>query len=292
MVVRAVQDVRGGQLALHLRPGWLVLSAGAVLLAYLVLIRTWVYIVTGLSGQTLGFVVAARIWFVSNLGTLLPGRIWGIVQMGAMSAEQGISPVAAGAASVINAAVNIASGMAVGAISGAPIIATYLGWPRAYSAIVAVLAVIGVCLLPVLLPLAFRIARDQFGASVPTDRPPARVIVVSAMANMVAWVLYGVAFLCLARGVVDGVGGSVWDHTAAFATSYVIGYLAFISPAGLGFREKALTYVLTASGLAAAPQALALSLVSRLWLLIIQVLPALLFLAYRRRPPNEKAATG
>lgn len=291
MVRDSIADFRQGNLQLHFRLPWLAASAGIVIAAYLVLIRSWLYIITGLSGQSIPFPVGARIWFISNLGTLLPGRIWGIIQMGAMSAEQGISPVAAGAASIINAAVNIASGMAVSAITGAPIVAAYLGWPAWSGGLVTAAAILGVCLLPVLLPFAFRFAHDRFGASVPSERPPARVIIVSAMANIIAWALYGAAFLCLARGILDGVKGSVWDHTAAFATSYVMGYLVILSPAGLGVREKALTYVLTAAGLATQPQARALSLVSRLWLLIIQVLPALLFLVYRRRP-NEKDSAG
>jgi hypothetical protein len=45
---------------------------------------------------------------------------------------------------------------------------------------------------------------------------------------------------------------------------------------------------LVSANLATQPQALALVVVSRFWLLIIQVLPALVFLAYRRRPSNEK----
>jgi len=71
------------------------------------------------------------------------------------------------------------------------------------------------------------------------------------------------------------------------ATSYVVGYLVLIVPAGLGFREEALKSVMIAAGMANPAQAGAVAVVSRLWLLIIMILPALIFLAYRR-PPNEK----
>jgi glycosyltransferase 2 family protein len=292
MVAEAIRDVRHGNLQLRLQPAWLAMSAGFVLLAYLVLIKSWLYIVTVLDGRTLPFLVGARIWFISNLGTLLPGRVWGILQMGAMSAEQGIGAVAAGTASVINAAVNIACGMAVGVIAGTPIFAAYLGDLAWMAWVAAALAIIGVCLLPVLLPYVFRVARERFHVSAPVERPPARVLVVSAVANIVAWVLYGAAFMYLARGILGITTGTLIQHTAAFATSYVLGYLAIVVPAGIGVREAALQKVLLIAGLATAPQAVALSLVSRLWLLIIQVLPALLFLAYRRRSPDEKSAAG
>jgi hypothetical protein len=289
MVAKAIRDLRDGDLQLHLQPAWLAVSAACVLLAYLVLIKSWLYIVTVLDGRTLPFLVGARIWFISNLGTLLPGRVWGIIQMGAMSTEQGIGAVAAGTASIINAAVNIACGMAVGVIAGAPIFAAYLGDLAWMAWVAAGLAIIGVCLLPVLLPYVFRFARERFHVAAPAERPPARVLVVSAAANIIAWILYGAAFQYLARGVLGITNGSLTQHTAAFATSYVLGYLAIVVPAGVGVREAALQKVLLIAGLATAPQAVALSLVSRLWLLIIQLAPALLFLAYRRRPSDEKA---
>ena len=289
MIAKAIGDVRSGNLQLHLEPAWLAISAALVLLAYLVLIKSWLYILGALDGRTLPFLVGARIWFISNLGTLLPGRVWGIIQMGAMSTEQGIGAVAAGTASIINAAVNIACGMAVGVIAGTPIFAAYLGNLAWLAWVAAALAIIGVCLLPALLPYVFRVARERFHVAAPVERPPARVFVVSAAANIIAWVLYGAAFQYLGRGILGLTTGSLMQHTAAFATSYVVGYLAFVVPAGVGVREGALQKVLLIAGLTTAPQAVALSLVSRLWLLIIQVLPALLFLAYRRRPIDEEA---
>ena len=52
-------------------------------------------------------------------------------------------------------------------------------------------------------------------------------------------------------------------------------------------REFALQEILQLAGMASATQAVAVSVVSRLWLLIIQIVPALIFLAYRR-PRHEK----
>lgn len=288
MVVDSVQDMQRGELQLRVRPEWLALSALIILAAYGVLISSWLYILAALSGQSIPFLVGARIWFISGLGALLPGRIWGILQMGAMSAEQGINPVAAGAASIINAAVNIACGLAVGVIAGAGIFASYFPGRAWLAWAMAALALIGILMLPVLIPGAFRIAREKFDAAVPDENTPPRVIVAAVAANVLAWFLYGAAFLSLTRGILDLANTSLIQHTAAFATSYVIGYLAIIVPGGLGVRETSLQAVLTAAGMATASQATAISIVSRLWLLIIQVLPALIFLAYRRPRADEK----
>jgi hypothetical protein len=273
---------------LHLHLGWLALSAAMVIATYAVLIWSWLYVLESLSGRRVPLLVGARIWFISALGTLIPGRIWQVVQMSAMSAQAGISPVASAAAAIINAGVNIATGMAIAVITAAPIIATAFGEWKELAWALAGLAAICVIALPVLVPMGFRILA-RFGVRVPEQATPPRIIIVSAVANVVSWFLYGSAFLFLNRAIVDPGATSVTGHTAAFATSYVIGYMAVFVPAGIGFREEALIRILTAGGMATPPQATALSVVSRLWLLIIMVLPALIFLAYRR-PSNEKDA--
>jgi len=275
---------------LHVSPGWLVLSAVIVLSTNALLIWAWLYLVAGLSGGSIPFLRGARIWFVSNLGTLLPGKVWSIVQMGAMSVEAGINPVAAGAASIINTAVNIATGLAIGAITSAPIIASYLGVAAWLSWLLASVALVGVLALPVLVPWGFRVLR-RFGVRAPDAEAQPRIIAVAAFANVASWFMYGAAFLCLDRGFVDPAAQSVVQHTAAYTTSYVIGYIVLIAPGGLGVREEFLKAVLLAAGMSTAAQATALSVVSRLWMLTMMVLPALIFLAYRR-PSNEKDPAG
>jgi hypothetical protein len=290
MIVATVREVREGDLVLHVRPWWLLLSAAFVLATYFVLIWAWLYIVAGLSGKRIRYLDGARIWFISNLGQLIPGRVWGIIQMGAMSVDVGINPVAAGAASIINTVVNITTGLAVGILAGTPIMIAYYGEHVWRAWVLAGLALVGLVSLPVLVPWGFRTAR-RFGVNLPDQKLPARLLVASVCANVLGWGLYGFAFLCLNHGLVDLPRYSLVQHIAVNATSYVAGYVVIIVPAGLGVREKTLQTVMLAANMAQPAQALAVSLISRLWQLIIMVLPALIFLAYRR-PPNEKDPAG
>jgi hypothetical protein len=287
MVVQSVKDVRSGDLVLHLRPAWLLVSGVCIAATYLLFVWAWLYIIAGLSGQRIRYIEGARIWFVSNLSQqVLPFRVWGILQMATMSVEAGISPIASTAASVINTAVNIATGMGVAVITGAPILAVYFAEDKDWLWVVAILALLGILLLPVLIPWAFRIAR-RFTTRIPEQQLPPRLIGVSVAANVAGWALYGIAFLCLNRAIVDLPAYSIVQHIAVNATSYVMGYLAIVVPAGLGVRERTLQGVMLAANMATPAQARVVSIVSRLWQLIILVLPALIFLAYRR-PPNEK----
>jgi hypothetical protein len=286
MVVDAVRDIRSGELVLDVRPGWLALSGLSILVNFFLLIWAWRYIAADLSGTRLPYLTSARIWFISNLGSQLPGRVWGIIQMGAMSTEAGLNPVSAATAAIINTIVNLATGLAVGVLAGTPILVAALGEYGNLAWILAVLALIGVAALPWLMPWIFRLAR-WLGARLPEQRIPPRVIVVSAAINVVAWGIYGVAFLFLNRGLVNLPAYDLMQHIAVNAASYVVGYMVFFVPAGLGFRETALQRTMVAAHMASHPQAVAVSLVSRLWQLIILILPALIFFAYRR-PPNEK----
>jgi hypothetical protein len=289
MVVDFVRDIRSGELVLHLRPGWLLASGAFIAATYFLFVWTWLYIIAGLSGQRIRYVEGARIWFISNLTQqVIPFRVWGILQMAAMSVEAGISPISATTASVINTAVNIATGMAVAVIAGSPILAIYFAEYASWLWAVAALAFAGIILLPVLIPWAFRFAR-RFSARFPEQQVPPRLIAVSVATNVLGWALYGIAFLCLNRAIVDLPRYDIVQHIAVNATSYVVGYMAILVPAGIGFREKTLQGVMEVAHMANPAQANAVSIVSRLWQLIILVLPALVFLAYRR-PSNEKDA--
>lgn len=254
---------------------------------YALLINTWRYLLEQMSGVRLPFMVASRIWLVSNLGAYVPGRIWQIVQMGAMSRDAGVSGVTAGAAAVMNAAVNVAVGLAIGVIASAPMFPALFGAFAWAAWLVTGLAVAGLVTLPVLLPFVLRVARRKLGPRIPADPPPARALAVTTFANVIAWILYGAAFKCLALGILAPAPGTLVDYTASFASSYTAGYLAIMIPGGIGVREWVLTQVVSSATGMSVQQGQAIAIVSRLWLVLIQVLPALLFLAYRRRPADE-----
>src|SRR5215210_5431088 len=59
------------------RWGWIIPASIIVLMTYLLLVRVWAsHLRTW--GVRVPFVVAARLWFISNLGRYVPGKVWGI----------------------------------------------------------------------------------------------------------------------------------------------------------------------------------------------------------------------
>lgn len=110
---------------------------------------------------------------------------------------------------------------------------------------------------------------------------------LTAGGNVVAWLMYGVAFQLFAAGVIGGVAaGAAPAYIAVYSGSYVIGYLVLFTPGGLGVREATMAGMLVAFGLVTMPQAWLLAFASRLWLLAVEVLPGIIFLAHGwlRRP--------
>ena len=74
------------------------------------------------------------------------------------------------------------------------------------------------------------------------------------------------------------------EEVAAYAAAYAAGFLALLTPAGLGIREGVLVVAL-APVLPAGP-ALVVALVSRLWMMLVELAgAALTHLLARRRAP-------
>jgi hypothetical protein len=119
---------------------------------------------------------------------------------------------------------------------------------------------------------------------------PPRAVGFAAIGNVAAWIIYGVAFQMLARGVLGAAPGPTSSYVAVYTTSYIFGYLVLFAPAGVGFRESAMILMMPAAGLANPGDAAIMAVASRLWLTLLETVPGLLFLALHKlssAPPNS-----
>ena len=280
----AYREVRGSwghllrqPLPADVRWGFVAASMATFALAYLVLIQTWRQIVASWD-RPLSMGDAARIWLVSGLGRYVPGKLWAIAAMGTMAQRAGVSPVAATGSSVLNVVVNIAAGFVVVMATGWRLLAVpYAGAP-AVAVTVLVVAVILLMAVPWLTPHLLRMAQRVTGRTAAVGSPPHRAIGYAVVGNVVGWVLYGLAFQLLTRGLFGSAHGGLAAYVAVYALSYLVGYLALLAPAGVGVREASMVVLMPAAGLASAPQALVLAIASRLMLTILDIVPGLLLL--------------
>jgi hypothetical protein len=290
----AYRALRGSWTELRRQPlpqdvawGFVSASAGVFLLAYVVLIQTWRAILASWDAR-LPFADAARIWTVSNLGRYVPGRFWHIAAMGVLAQRAGVSPVAATGSAVLNTAVNIAAGCLVVMATGWRLLALpYAGAPAVAAAIV-IATVLGLLVVPWLAPKALRVAERATRSTVVLKVPPRRATAYAVIGNVAGWILYGVAFQMLTRGLFGTAPGGLASYVAVYTLSYIVGYLVLPAPAGVGFREASMITLMPAAGLATAAQAAVLAIASRLVLTILDIVPGFAFLGRDslRRPPR------
>jgi uncharacterized membrane protein YbhN (UPF0104 family) len=129
---------------------------------------------------------------------------------------------------------------------------------------------------------------DRLNRILPVSLPRLRAIapgmlVAAFAANVFAWGAYGVALICLTRGLLPDVHLSLPQAIGVFTCSYLVGFIALFAPGGLGPRES--VFLLLLAGDIGLKPAAALALASRLLLTGTEVLPAVPFLL-RRASPN------
>jgi uncharacterized membrane protein YbhN (UPF0104 family) len=103
---------------------------------------------------------------------------------------------------------------------------------------------------------------------------------LAAAINTASWIGYGAAFACFTRGVLPQIPTDPALFVAIYAASYLVGFLAIFSPGGIGFRELALSALLVAGGVAGQGDAAVLGATSRVWLMLLEVLPGLVGLLF------------
>ena len=293
LVLFAWRTVRGQwdavrESAATLQPsvGGLVLSALVVLATYALLLETWRLMLRAW-GEPLGFWAAARIWFVSSFGKYVPGKVWAISAMTVMSGRAGVSPVAAAGSAVIVQLLNLGAGVAVVVIAGGQALSGEFAWARPLAIAALVLSVAGLIAAPFALPPLLRLASRLTRRPLTTQRLPATALWSAAAANVVAWLLYGIAFRLFAAATLGEATGATAGYIAVYTASYLFGYLAFFAPGGVGVRESVLVALMPQLGLASVGDAVLLAALSRLWITILEIVPGLLFLArdgLRARP--------
>lgn len=273
--------------ALVVNPDWryIALSGIVVLATYALLIEVWRRILAEWHA-TISFGDAARIWCVSNLGKYVPGKVWQILAMGQMAQAVNVPPAAAAGSAIVSTVVNIGMGFAVAVLTGWNALDTLSKGHAALGVVLAVAIVGGVLLLPLMIPVFISLLNRMTRRSFELGALPRRAVYIAIVGNVVAWILYGWSFQLLVHGVLGETRGSLADYVAAYALSYVIGYLVLVVPGGVGTRELVQTTALTAMGLADVKQAAVIAVTSRLWLTVLELLPGFIYLARgaRRRP--------
>ena len=259
--------------------GWLGASTALVFITYAVLIETWRRTLLTW-GSAPAFGPAAAIWSISNLGKYVPGKVWQIGAMTVMLHQRGVGPAQSASAAILITVANVLVGFIIALATGRDALAAV---PASilYTMMAALLVLLVVLprVMPLLFAIAARILRRPIRQTAPT---PWRALVIATVGCAIAWMLYGIAFRWFTIAMLGEAPGSGLAYVGAYAGSYLLGYVAVFAPGGIGVRELALTTALPALGIAAGSDAVVLTVASRVWLTVTELLPGLGYLIASR----------
>ncbi len=251
----------------------LALSLLLLVAARAFVVESWRRILWAL-GDSLHYRTAYYAWFVSNLARYIPGNVWQVATLMVIVDREGVSKTNV----VLSQAVYTVIALSMAGLLGLWL----LPIPPLYQPAVAVLLllVIPVFAHPRVFDLMVKVSRgllarlrsllsraDANGTPGAIVKPRPRLTfargLIAPLASALCWSMNGVAFYFFIRSVSPVTWEQLPAIAAIFCASYFFGYVSFVTPSGLGFREGMMTLLLTPYF--PTPVAVALAFAARLW---------------------------
>lgn len=266
------------------RPVLLLLSGAGLVLVLLGGVMYWGVVLRAF-GLRPRLVPLARTWFLANLSRYIPGVVWQFVSLAQLGGAAGLTPVLAITSLLVQMGFMLLSATALGVLllPGSPLGASFpiLGQLRWLAPLV--LIAVHPWVIRTLVALLGRLSKRE---TMVWRGSWLQGIWLLLLATLLWWA-YGVVFFLMLRAFVALPLALLPAVTAVHALAFLVGYLAFFAPAGLGFKDAALTVLL--GGMMPGSVAASLAVVSRLWSIAAELLPALVLLPAFVRHKNAGA---
>ncbi len=260
------------------RPAPIALSVALLALTFFIAAALWSRILVTFGERRVGLAEGASILVVANLGRYVPGKIAQLAGVAMLARRSGMSGVRATTAAVAAQVVNLLAAAALG------------GWVAMQSGDTtgARDLVVGLAIVAGLVGSLYfggagavlRWALRRSGHAGDLPHPDGRRLLALLPGYILNWVVYGAAFVMLARGL--GMELGFLAGTTAFAAAYFAGYVALFAPGGIGIREGTLAvFVAPALG---ADAGLVLAVLQRVWITAVELAGAAAGAFVLRRP--------
>jgi glycosyltransferase 2 family protein len=193
----------------------------------------------GALGSSVTPAAARQIFFPAQVGKYLPGSIWPFLAQMRFAREHGVPGGMALLAGSIFLVVHAVTSVLVGALLliSQPDVVSRFGWAGLCVPLALVL------LHPKVINALARKLAKRSGTEPPVLRWSHLVRPLAWMAP--AWLGYGVAAYLLADPFTDSIVRLAVVCTGAFALGWIVGFVVFVAPAGVGARELVLIVALT-----------------------------------------------
>lgn len=210
-------------------------------------------------GVRLSRLEAIRIHFMAQLGKYVPGKVFLLVSKIYLCTRQAVV--------IEKAALGVAYEQALILTSAALVVllsAALSGMPalQPYKAVALLAGCCGLaCLHPRVVRVLLRLLAGRLPARLTLREPSGRSTVLLLCRYGASWVANGLVFFVLARALHDLPLSYLADCVGIVTLSILAGLVAFLTPAGLGVRDGAISVLLSAY--VPLPVAVAISLAHR-----------------------------
>lgn len=267
------------------QPVWLFLSIIVLFMIYLMSAYGWTIILKRI-GAKVDIHKSLSIFLLSIFGRYIPGGVWSALGRMYLCRLAKIPDSLSGVSIILEQAYPIISAGIVFAIS-------LLFWDNSGSFIKIIPAVVMIPLflvfihprpfLMILNPLLTRVRRGPIRVSLSFTS-----MLVLTLYYSIYWIITGLAFYLFIRSFYPISFSYIPLLSGIYAISFTAGYLTFFTPAGLGVREGSLTILL--SFFIPTPIAVGVAILSRIWLIGVELILLLWFLAHSETRRMVRAA--
>lgn len=276
----------------HIQLQWLCSSFGVLLFHRIVYIHPFATLLHGITEKQVSFQTAFTLFYLSNITRYLPGRVWGVVRMLSLSHRFGLSKTATANSFTLHVGIETVIGgiLALSLFFSKQMQGTIqdvlkkisghtMLWPLAVGGI----TISTLFLIPTLSTYTRQVVKTFQGMGrFFFEKPFWKRQWLHIIANhLLLWMCQGLAFSLFVRSFVP----VRWAHTgiivACYAFAWIVGFLSFLTPGGLGVRESLLALLLTSY--MPTSQATLVALLCRLWMLSAEIVLAGIAFSLRRR---------
>ena len=264
--------------------GWLICSFGAILFYWSTYLYPFATLLSGVTGQHVPFRAAFTLFHLANITRYLPGRIWGVVRLLSLSERFGLSKTAVGSSLTLHVGIETALGGLIGMslIFSPKMRDTALGMIDKISGQTTLLSLACIGILIVTLFLIPKVSTHtrKFLKTLTSLGQHSRLWMDVISGHILLWICQGFAFFLFVQSFAPVQWTDAGALTACFAFAWIIGFLSFLTPGGLGIREGLLGLLL--ANYMPPPQAPLVALLCRVWMLSAEILLAgIAFLLHR-----------
>jgi len=255
------------------------LSFPIVILTYVFLVCIWKKILKR-SGHDLSFKKMYKAWFISNLGRYLPGKIWQFLGFIYLLEKEGVPKSKSFFISILAQSLSVLSGLFVSVL-----FLRYDFYQKIFARNFWMSFLLFIFLLWVLVIIFYPVLLDRLLNLFLRilKRDPVRLnlksksIFLYFLSYLGCWLLFGLAFFLFVMGISPVSLTFYFNLTGVFSGAFVLGFLAFFAPGGIGVREGIMVVFL--SLYFPPPVATLISLLSRVWITLAEVFCFFLALA-------------